>query len=169
MEEKTKLTQKDYQRKYDGKTKSVMAKYVLSDMDEYDRLMDYLKRTRKSANSFIKELIKDFFEQEKYEINRRRIAEYFWDYNISHDQLEELKVAIGDERYETVIACYKERIVDELDSAYNDEGDAFDEWVGFFLEDIEMGEVDLGISDEEFKEMVKGRFSDGMGYLYYGY
>ena len=42
---RTALEQKDYQRKYDKKTKIVSAKYVLSDMQDYDRLMDYLKRT----------------------------------------------------------------------------------------------------------------------------
>ena len=60
MEEKnnvTKLTQKDYQRKYDEKTRSVTIKYTPANMSDYDRMMKYIKRTGKSRSSFIKELI----------------------------------------------------------------------------------------------------------------
>lgn len=57
----TTLTQKDYQKKYDKKTKMISVKYVLSDMSDHDRLMDYLKRTDQTANSFIKKLINGFF------------------------------------------------------------------------------------------------------------
>lgn len=46
--------QKEYQKKYDKKTKTISVKYVLSDMSDHDRLMDYLKRTDQTANSFIK-------------------------------------------------------------------------------------------------------------------
>lgn len=56
----TTLTQKDYQKKYDKKTKMVSIKYVLSDMKDYMRLKEYLDRTGQTANSFIKDLINDF-------------------------------------------------------------------------------------------------------------
>ena len=71
--------QREYQKKYDKKTKMISIKYVLSDMDDYDRLMNYLKKTGKTTNSFVKELINDFFEHEKYVINDERVAKYFVD------------------------------------------------------------------------------------------
>ena len=60
------LTQKDYQKKYDKKTKTISVKYALHEMDDYDRMMKYLDKTGKSVNGFIKELINDFFEHNKY-------------------------------------------------------------------------------------------------------
>ena len=45
--------QREYQRKYDKKTKMISVKYILSDMREYDRLKEYLEKTGQSANSFI--------------------------------------------------------------------------------------------------------------------
>ena len=72
----TKLTQKDYQKKYDEKTQSVTIKYTPADMSDYNRMMKYLEKTGKSRSSFIKELINDFFENEKYEITESRIADY---------------------------------------------------------------------------------------------
>ena len=72
----TTLTQKDHQKKYDKKTKTVSVKYVLSDMKDYIRMKEYLDRTGQSTNSFIKDLINDFFEHKKYEMNDRRVADY---------------------------------------------------------------------------------------------
>lgn len=72
----TNTKQKEYQKNYDKKTKMISVKYALHEMDDYDRLMNYLERTGKSANGFIKELINDFFEHKKYEMNDRRVADY---------------------------------------------------------------------------------------------
>ena len=70
--EKQKEYQKEYQKKYDKKTKMISVKYGISDMNDYHRLMEYLKKTGKTTNGFIKELINDFFElvlcQEKVQI-----------------------------------------------------------------------------------------------------
>ena len=66
--ENNKLTQKDYQKKYDLKTQSVTIKYTPADMSDYNRMMRYLEKTGKSRSSFIKELINDFFEKEKVHI-----------------------------------------------------------------------------------------------------
>ena len=60
-----KLTQKDYQKKYDKKTQSVTIKYTPADMSDYDRMMKYLESNGKSRSSFIKELINDFFEKKR--------------------------------------------------------------------------------------------------------
>ena len=65
----TNTKQKEYQRNYDKKTKMISVKYALHEMDDYDRFMNYLERTGKSANGFIKELINNFFEH-KGIINR---------------------------------------------------------------------------------------------------
>ena len=91
----TTLTQKDYQKKYDKKTKIVSVKYVLSDMKDYMRLKEYLDKTGQTANSFIKDLINDFFEHKKYEISEERIAEYYKDYNVDRKLLDKLKSMVG--------------------------------------------------------------------------
>lgn len=77
MEEKsnvTKLTQKDYQKKYDEKTQSVTIKYTPADMSDYNRMMKYLEKTGKSRSSFIKELINDFFENQIYYKYEKKVA-----------------------------------------------------------------------------------------------
>ena len=162
MKEKTKLTQKDYQRNYDKKTKSVMAKYVLSDMDEYDRLMDYLKRTGKSANSFIKELIKDFLDN-KFVLNDSRIAEYFLDYEVSGELLDKLEKTIGAVKYDLIMDCCKRNIESDIYMAFGDRGVTFDEWIEQFLEDIECGDLDINVDEKEFKKMVYESMSGVVG------
>ena len=69
--------QREYQKRYDKKTKMISVKYALSEMEDYDRFMEYLEKTGRSANGFIKELINDFFEKEKYVLNDKKIADYF--------------------------------------------------------------------------------------------
>ena len=54
--------QKAAQKKYDQKTKMVSIKYTPSDMNEYQRLKNYLDKTGQSTNKFIKNLINNFFE-----------------------------------------------------------------------------------------------------------
>lgn len=119
---RTALEQKDYQRKYDKKTKIVSAKYVLSDMQDYDRLMDYLKRTGQTANSFIKRLVNGFFEKGYgnygYPIPREcEKGEYYkFDY-ISDESFRELERILGGdaEKYNMVLDYYDGCIKDEWD------------------------------------------------------
>ena len=54
--------QKAAQKKYDQKTKMISIKYTPSDMNEYQRLKNYLDKTGQSTNKFIKNLINNFFE-----------------------------------------------------------------------------------------------------------
>lgn len=89
------MTQKDYQKKYDEKTQSVTIKYTPADMSDYDRMMKYLEKTGKSRSSFIKELINDFFENEKYAITESRIADYYKIYNVDGELLDKLKAVVG--------------------------------------------------------------------------
>lgn len=102
MEEKsnvTKLTQKDYQKKYDEKTQSVTIKYTPADMSDYNRMMKYLEKTGKSRSSFIKELINDFFENQIYYKYEKKVAEYYSSRNVDEEYIEKLKRLIGNAKY----------------------------------------------------------------------
>lgn len=162
------LTQKDYQRKYDEKTKTISIKYVLSDMKDYDRLKDYLAKTGKSANGFIKELINDFFEHEKYVMNDKRVSDYFKDYNVASEWISQLMEAVGEDRYNIIMECNRKIIENELYNAFIDRGDAIDEWIEQFLDDIENGYIDINIPDKEFERMVDKNISDYIGNIYFG-
>ena len=163
----TTLTQKDYQKKYDKKTKIVSIKYVLSDMDDYNRLMDYLEKTGKSANSFIKELINDFFEHKKYEMNEGRAADYFKDFNIDDELLGRLRNKVGENKINIILDYYRDTIKDELYDAYMDKGAAFDEWMELFLEDIECGDIDINMPDRDFRTIIDINISQTMGGVFY--
>lgn len=104
MEEKSnvnKLTQKDYQKKYDEKTQSVTIKYTPADMSDFDRMMKYLDRTGKSRSSFIKELINDFFESGKDKkhvvFKENEKAEYFKFEFIDDEDLDKLKLLLNND------------------------------------------------------------------------
>lgn len=152
MEENRK--QREYQKKYDKKTKMISVKYVLSDMKDYERLMKYLENTGKSANGFIKELINDFFEKEKYVMNENRIADYFKDYNVDGELLEKLKNKVGESRFDTIMDYCKCAIETQLYDAFVERGDEFDEWIEQFLSDIECGDIDINVSDKEFWKII---------------
>lgn len=163
----TTLTQKDYQKKYDKKTKIVSVKYVLSDMKDYIRLKEYLDRTGQTANSFIKDLINDFFEHKKYEMNDGRVADYFKDFNINEELLDKLKTEVGENKFNIIMDYYRDTIKDELYDAYMDKGAAFDEWIELFINDIECGEIDINIPDQDFRRMIDVNISQNMGYVFY--
>lgn len=160
--------QKEYQKKYDKKTKMISVKYVLSDMDDYDRLNKYLEQTGKSANGFIKELINDFFERKKYEMNDSRIAEYFTDYEVSGELLDKLKDTVGTDKYNLIMACCKDNIESDIYSAFSDRGCSFDEWIELFLADVECGEIDINIDEKEFRKMIDENMRGVVGNIYCG-
>lgn len=159
--------QREYQRKYDKKTKMISVKYILSDMREYDRLKEYLEKTGQSANSFIKSLINDFFEQKKYVLNEEKIADYFKDYNVDGELLDKLKNKVGGDRFNMIMDYYKDGIESELCDAYVEKGDDFDEWIEQFIEDIEAGDIDTNVPDKEFEKIIDLSISQNMGYVYY--
>ena len=162
----TTLTQKDYQKKYDKKTKIVSIKYVLSDMKDYMRLKEYLDRTGQTANSFIKDLINDFFEHKKYEMNDERIADYFKDYNVSGELLDNLKKTVGNEKFDIIMDIYKSTIESELYDAYMGKGDSFDEWIELFLSDIESGDIDINVPEKEFRKIIDMSIYQNVGDVY---
>ena len=159
----TTLTQKDHQKKYDKKTKTVSVKYVLSDMKDYIRMKEYLDRTGQSTNSFIKDLINDFFEHKKYEMNEERIADYYKDYNVDMELLDKLKAMVGNGRFDIIMNYYKGHIESELYDAFMGKGERFDEWIEQFLLEAERGDVDISVSDEEFREMISHSMSGRIG------
>lgn len=65
---KVSKSQKEAQKKYDQKTKTVSIKYTPVDMEDYKRLKVYLEKSGKSTNKFVKELINAYFESGKGEI-----------------------------------------------------------------------------------------------------
>lgn len=162
----TNIKQKEYQQKYDKKTKMISVKYVISDMKDYNRLKKYLEQTGKSANGFIKELINDFFERKKYEMNDSRIAEYFTDYEVSGELLDKLKSTVGRVKYDLIMDCCKDNIESEIYMAFGDRGCTFDEWIEQFLEEIECGDIDINISEKEFRELVDESMSGVVGNIY---
>lgn len=161
----TTLTQKDYQKKYDKKTKIVSVKYVLSDMKDYMRLKEYLDKTGQTANSFIKDLINDFFEHKKYEISEERIAEYYKDYNVDRKLLDKLKSMVGNERFDIIMNYHKSEIESEIYDAFIGKGECFDEWIEQFLLDVECGDIDINVSDEEFIKIISDSMSGIIGYI----
>lgn len=164
----TNTKQKEYQKNYDKKTKMISAKYALHEMDDYNRLMNYLERTGKSANGFIKELINDFFEQKKYVMDDSRIAKYFTDYEVSRELLEKLEKTVGTAKYDLIMDCCKDNIESDIYTAFCDRGCTFDEWIEQFLEEIESGDIDINVGDKEFRNLVDESMAGIVGNIYCG-
>lgn len=152
--------QKAAQKKYDQKTKLVSIKYTPADMEDYDRLMDYLDKTGQSKNSFIKMLINGFFEKGyhryKFPIPKEyEKREYYKFECISDECFEKLKRILGDEeKYNIVLDYYDSCIKDELEYAFEEKGSEFEEWVDIFEDSVNSGEVNLNLSGKDFKKMI---------------
>lgn len=170
MEEKrnvNKLTQKDYQKKYDEKTQSVTIKYTPADMSDYDRMMKYLEKTGKSRSSFIKELINDFFENEKYAITESRIADYYKIYNVDGELLDKLKNVVGEEKYNIILDVFKTFVENELYNAYIDKGDDIDYWIDDFIDEIKNGDIDINVSNKEFEKIIDKSLRHNLKSVFY--
>ena len=160
--------QKEYQQKYDKKTKTISIKFALCDMDDYDRMMDYLDKTGKSVNGFVKELINDFFEHKKYVINDKKIADYYMDYNVDGELLEKLKNVVGNDKFDIIMDYHRDSIETDLYDAFIDRGDEFDEWIEQFIGEIESGDIDINVSEKDFTKIIDGSISSWMKNIYYG-
>ena len=154
--------------KYDEKTQSVTIKYTPADMSDYDRMMKYLEKTGKSRSSFIKELINDFFENEKYEITESRIADYYKIYNVDGELLDKLKAVVGEEKYNIILDILKTFVEDELYDAYIYKGDDVDIWIEDFMDEIKNGDVDINVSDKEFEKIIDKSLSHNLKSVFYG-
>ena len=162
MEEKsnvTKLTQKDYQKKYDEKTQSVTIKYTPADMSDYDRMMKYLDRTGKSRSSFIKELINNFFlegRDRKHTISKEEErAEYFKYSFIEEEDIERLKGILNndEEKYNTVLDIYADNIESAVEELLEEKATPLNYWMDELEEQIENDEIDLK-DDESFSRKI---------------
>lgn len=162
MEEKsnvTKLTQKDYQKKYDEKTQSVTIKYTPADMPDFDRMMKYLDRTGKSRSSFIKELINNFFlegRDRKHTISKEEErAEYFKYSFIEEEDFERLKDILNndEEKYNTVLDIYADNIESAVEELLEEKATPLNYWMDELEEQIENGEIDLK-DDESFSRKI---------------
>lgn len=160
--------QRGYQKKYDKKTKTISVKFALCDMEDYDRMMKYIDKTGKSVNGFVKELINDFFEKEKYVMDDSRIAEYFTDYEVSGELLDKLKTTVGSVKYDLIMDCCKDNIESDIYMAFCDRGGTFDEWIEQFLEEVESGDIDINVGDKEFRKLVDKSMSGIVGNIYCG-
>ena len=165
MEEKMeKLTQRDYQKKYDEKTQSFTIKYTPADMSDYDRMMRHLKTTGKSRSSFIKELINDFFEKNEEDV----IAEYYQNYNVDDEHLQKLKQLLGEEKYKIVMDIHAEAILSDLSMTFEEYGIAFEEWIDQLEDDIKCGDVNINIPNDKFKRMIDKHLCNSVGTICYG-
>lgn len=54
-----------------------------------------------------------------------------------------------------------------MNTAYEDKSGSFDEWIEQFLEDIECGDIDINIPDEEFSNLIDESISDNIGEVAY--
>ena len=166
--------QRGYQKKYDKKTKVISVKYVISDMDDYDRFKKYLERTGQSANGFIKELIKDFFASGRSYYGIHPSKEYekmeFYKYaEISDESLEKLKDILGndDEKYNIVLDLYANYLQSEIETALFDKSCEFDEWVDTLEDGINDGEIDMK-SLKQFKDDIETSMCDNLREIIYG-
>lgn len=159
-----KLTQRDYQKKYDEKTQSFTIKYTPADMSDYDRMMRHLKTTGKSRSSFIKELINDFFEKNEEDV----IAEYYQNYNVDDEHLQKLKQLLGEEKYKIVMDIHAEAILSDLSMTFEEYGIAFEEWIDQLEEDIKCGDVNINIPNDKFKRMIDKHLCNSVGTICYG-
>ena len=167
--------QREYQKKYDKKTKMISVKYVLSDMKDYMRLKEYLDKTGQSANNFIKMLIRGFFEKGydryKFPVPKEYERREYYKYDcISNEYFEKLKRILGEdeEKYNMVLDYYADCIKEELEYAFEEKGCAFEEWVDIFEESVNSGEINLNLSERDFRKMINESMSQTIREIMYG-
>ena len=167
MEEKsnvTKLTQKDYQKKYDEKTQSVTIKYTPADMSDFDRMMKYLDRTGKSRSSFIKELINDFFESgkdKKHVVSKENEkAEYFKFEFIDDEDLDKLKLLLNnDNKYNRTLDAYAHVIESDIEDLVEEKASLFTYWISELQDMINCKEIDIN-EEETFDDEMENSIFD---------
>lgn len=134
-------SQKAAQKKYDEKTKSISIKYTPADMEDFNRMDEYIKRTGQSTNGFIKKLIKEFFDWSTDERDRK---EHYKSY-LSEDDLDNLKRILDNDekKYKIILDLYADNIEDALTTALEEMSDDFEEWVDNLEGDIADGNINM--------------------------
>lgn len=107
-----------------------------------------------------------FFERKKYVMNDERVADYFKDYNVSGELLDNLKKTVGNDKFNIIMDIYKSTIESELYDAYMGKGDSFDEWIELFLSDIESGDIDINVPEKEFRKIIDMSIYQNVGAVY---
>lgn len=161
-----KVAQKVAQKKYDQKTKMVSIKYTPVDMSEYRKLKNYLDESNQSANSFIKDLIKNFFENigknrmllnwNENEKKQNEPFEYFPYSYIEAENLQFLRDTFGEKTTNKIL---DEFIVDKYEFEVNDlveqNGCNFDTWVDEIKARMVDGEFQSGTKEEICEKLVE--------------
>lgn len=163
--------QKRAQKKYDKKTKVVSIKYTPADMQEYEKLKQYLAQTNQSVNGFIKRLINDYFdvkkmkssEEEKQNVSKcskeeekRWIFKEYQPYSyIEIEYFQFLKEHFGEDILDEILREYYELIDYEIDYNIVDVyGENFENWVEDLKDRIEQGERILGTKEEIRRKLI---------------
>lgn len=156
-------SQKAAQKKYDQKTKMVSIKYTPSDMNEYQRLKNYLDSTGQSTNGFIKKLINDFFESGQDKSNAQSIPKdpvqekldikenYYPCSWIDAESIQLIYDNFGQKAMDEVIKEYLDMVNLDVEDILEGKGCDFDEWVNDIAERIKDNEFH-GYTNEEICE-----------------
>lgn len=158
--------QKAAQKKYDQKTKMVSIKYTPLDMDEYQRLKNYLDKTGQSTNSFIKRLINDFFEsgQDKNKVDntpkspveqKRGMKEEYYPCSwIDAESIQFFYDKFGQKAMDQVIKEYLDIVNFDIEDILEDKGCGFDEWVSDITDRIKDNEFQNDTNEEICKKLI---------------
>ena len=159
-------SQKAAQKKYDQKTKMVSIKYTPSDMNEYQRLKNYLDSTGQSTNGFIKKLINDFFESGQDKNNaqnipkdpvqeKRRIKEEYYPCSwIDAESIQFFYDRFGQKAMDEVIKEYLDIVNFDVEDILEGKGCGFDEWVSDIAERINDNEFQGYTNEEICKKLI---------------
>ena len=159
-------SQKAAQKKYDQKTKMVSIKYTPSDMNEYQRLKNYLDSTGQSTNGFIKKLINDFFESGQDKNNaqnipkdpvqeKRRIKEEYYPCSwIDAESIQFFYDRFGQKAMDEVIKEYLDIVNFDVEDILEGKGYGFDEWVSDIKDRINDNEFKGYTNEEILKKLI---------------
>ena len=166
--------QKAAQKKYDQKTKMVSIKYTPSDMNEYQRLKNYLDKTGESTNKFIKSLINNFFESGQDQIfserkvkspieeRTERQKKYYPYCEVYYDDLKFSYDSFGQKTMDRVLYEFEDIIDSALDNILEETGSGFKEWVDDVKKRMDDSEFQDGTKEEICEKLIK----EMMGYVY---
>ncbi len=122
-------SQKAAQKRYDKKTKMVSLKYTPKDIDQYDRLQEYLEESNESANGFIKRLIADFLSgNETYRYGANNIADDAYNpfKGIKEKNIQYLYKHFDKEFVNEILNKYKYMMTHKIQQ---EQANKFNEWV----------------------------------------
>ena len=86
---------------------------------------------------------------------------------MSDEHIQKLKQILGENRYKMFVDIQADEILSDLAIAFEDYGIAFEEWIDQLEEDVRCGDININISDDEFKRVIENRLSATMGGIFY--